>query len=593
MPQIPYDPVPDIQPTREGPAPLRIETPGAAFGTNVAAAVSSVGGDLNKVGDELFARAMAIQDLTNRADADKASQEFDEEAAPIHANFNALQGADRVAAQPKYIQDINNLRDKKGEGLNPTAKRYYESQSRGQSARMIFSSAVQTADANKQYLLSNATAQEALYSKQVGDQPENETLYETRVQDTKNSVATRMNILGIKPGDARWELEERDAVSRLTRNRLITENQEHQPQAMEMFERLKTKMNEADKDAAYNTIVGHGKSIAEANIANEAIAGITDENGNLTGNVTQAENKIRLQARTLYKDDPVVADRAVSTFRTLIGTRRNAEMVDDAIANQKVYEYIYQHPEIQTAQQLRAVPEMAQVLDAMNNKGKGLDAPGMLERKLEAKFRTANEKRWNELYAMSIDDPQKFLDIDPTKAGISDVQVHAFLARRAQLIKSPQDDPHLTRAIGWMQGAYGTTLQNLGVATRTSTNADDYYRYTGSLYGAIQAWREANGGKIPTESDVVKTIGPQVLKDNVRPGTFYGEWHEPQFKVKVPAEISSMYRKTHPNATDDQIRIEYNNALYQKMFGQHSNVGAKGDLPEGVSPTTATVPRSQ
>src|SRR6266436_5405344 len=92
--------------------------PSAAFGGEAAQALSGFGKTAEHVGDEIFARAIALQNLNNEAEATEADAKYMQTAGDLHAEFNAKQGKERVDAYPKYKQDLNEARQKLRGGLS-------------------------------------------------------------------------------------------------------------------------------------------------------------------------------------------------------------------------------------------------------------------------------------------------------------------------------------------------------------------------------------------------------------------------------------------------------------------------------------------
>src|SRR5882762_8557839 len=106
MVQVPYNPVPS-QTLADIPAPeMNPRIPSAAFGGEAAQALSGFGKTAEHVGDEIFARAIALQNLNNEAEATEADAKYMQTAGDLHAEFNAKQGKERVDAYPKYKQDL-------------------------------------------------------------------------------------------------------------------------------------------------------------------------------------------------------------------------------------------------------------------------------------------------------------------------------------------------------------------------------------------------------------------------------------------------------------------------------------------------------
>lgn len=585
MPQVPYSPVPDVAPTSQGAPPMRIQATPAAFGSNVAAAIQSVGGDLEKVGNEVFARAMAIQDLNNRADADKANQDFVEQQSQLHEQFNTLQGKDRSDALPKYIQDTHELREKVGANLNPMAKRLYDSNTRSQAARMVFSGAVLAGEANRDFLKKNAEAGLNLLAKQVADNPDDEELYNASIAKAKHDANYLAGLEGMGQSSNFEDLKSKDAISKITRNRLISINQTDPAKAMEMAKRLEGNMLEADRDYIHNAIQGQNRSIGVANIAQQTFTTMYDDKGNQTKSIAQAEAEVRLKAHDIAPEDPVFAQRAVNQLRALNTQHYQSMKVDDWQAGQQVRDFIAAHPEIRTEQQLRAVPEMAMVLDNMNFKGRGIDAPGYIHRYLDSKFKEVNDEEYYKQRSVAMHDRETFMNTDFTKLQINQRQVDALNQLRKSLIQHPGDDPHVRNALLWMQQAHGAELQALNIDRRNQNNKDEYDQYTGAMLQAIDAWQGANQGRVPGFKDITQEIGPAVIQKYTQP-TWFGLSSEqvPEYKMEVPKDFIQAARDKFPERTDEAIRRDWNAFQFQKLFGTAVQRGTKGDQPADQTP---------
>src|SRR5215469_2498402 len=130
MPQVPYTGVPQVAPT-DAPIPrYQVETPPAAFGVNVAQAIEGLGKTVQGAGDEMFARAIAMQDLYNHSEAQQADADYMQKAGELHAQYSSLQGKDAVDAYPKYISDLQDARKSIRDGLsNGMSQKLFDSQS--------------------------------------------------------------------------------------------------------------------------------------------------------------------------------------------------------------------------------------------------------------------------------------------------------------------------------------------------------------------------------------------------------------------------------------------------------------------------------
>src|ERR1700761_6873098 len=116
MPNVPYTGVPSVAPELNPEPRYSVDVRPEAFGVNVWQATKQLGETASKVGDEIYARGLAMQDLANHSEAQLASSDYMEKAGKLHADYSALQGKAAVDAFPQYIQDLKDTRKSIGEG---------------------------------------------------------------------------------------------------------------------------------------------------------------------------------------------------------------------------------------------------------------------------------------------------------------------------------------------------------------------------------------------------------------------------------------------------------------------------------------------
>jgi len=113
MPQVPYQPYTD-KVSQDHPAPLlHFNIDPNMFGENIGRAVSALGGQIGKVGDELWNRAVALQEFQNETAVTGALATQEKNSAQRRADYfsslgqNAVNGYDGfIAAENKDREDI-------------------------------------------------------------------------------------------------------------------------------------------------------------------------------------------------------------------------------------------------------------------------------------------------------------------------------------------------------------------------------------------------------------------------------------------------------------------------------------------------------
>ncbi len=157
MPTVPFQPYGNVQPSGEGIRSVHVDSPVQAFGGAVGKALEGFGSQLEKSSDEIFKRAIAIQDLRNETEAKEADADYMVKAGELHANFSALQGKNAADAYPGYVKQLQELRKTMRNGLpNDMSRKLFDSQSLSTMGRTIFNGAGHAATQNKKWAFDTA-----------------------------------------------------------------------------------------------------------------------------------------------------------------------------------------------------------------------------------------------------------------------------------------------------------------------------------------------------------------------------------------------------------------------------------------------------
>lgn len=150
--KVPYTGVPDAQYSDRPTPEMHVDAPAEAFGVGVAHAVQGMGEMQEGAGKELFARALAFQDLTNHATARGAAVKTAQEQATIWSEFDQKGGLQAGPEALTQVQkDLEAVRQKNGKDLNPTAAELYQNDAASLQSRLYLYSASHSATAIKQY----------------------------------------------------------------------------------------------------------------------------------------------------------------------------------------------------------------------------------------------------------------------------------------------------------------------------------------------------------------------------------------------------------------------------------------------------------
>lgn len=200
MPSVPFTGVPTISPSIPDTPRYTADTPPAAFGTNIAQAVEGLGKTAEGVGNEIFARGIAMQDLYNHSEAQAGDAAYMQKAGELHADYSSKQGKDAVDAYPQYIKDLQTARTQQRDQLsNPMSQKLYDSSSLSTMGRTIFNGAGHAATQNKVYAIGSSKARVAAMGDQALANPADDDAFQDNVQDTEDEVRAQGQLQGWGP----------------------------------------------------------------------------------------------------------------------------------------------------------------------------------------------------------------------------------------------------------------------------------------------------------------------------------------------------------------------------------------------------------
>lgn len=200
MPSVPYSGVPTVAP-QDTPVPrYTADVTPAAFGVNVAQAVEGLGKTTEGVGNEIFARGQAMQDLYNHSEAQQAASDYMQKAGELHANYSSLAGKAAVDAYPQYIKDLQKARTDIAGGLsNDMSRKLYDGESLSTQGRTIFNGAGHAATQNKIYAVGSSQARVDAIANRTLQTPADEDTFQDGLQDAEDEVRAQGQLNGWGP----------------------------------------------------------------------------------------------------------------------------------------------------------------------------------------------------------------------------------------------------------------------------------------------------------------------------------------------------------------------------------------------------------
>lgn len=565
MPQVPGL-LPDVAPTTSGTPNIDLPVPVDAFGGAVGHALQGLGQDITHASNDIWERAVQMQDMNNRAEADRATSTYMETAGKLHADFNALQGADAQARFPSYIQDLKDAREKlRGTLSNPMSQRMFDSESLSTMGRTIFNGAGHAAESAKGAAINAVTNRIKATTDlaAISDNPADVDAAKYRLK----GLTYNLNQLRGTTDPATLDETEKQVNSNLDFNVLKQMARKDPWAAAEELKKRKSGMVQTDYDRIEDIILTQQRSIGSVNIANEVMAKNKDEDGKPEVSLDVMEQQVKDRAKKLAPDDPATAEHAVQALHGLWNQKRyadrqfkydNLDVVNNAIQNG-----------VRDIQELQADPKVAAAIDNLPAQER-LKLPGRINAYNAARDKVLNETSMTRVAGLRNNDVEAFLNLDPTdpKLGLNQSQQRQVMSWQRTDKKQQNDDPRVNRALSWMRSAMGSQLQALGVYNRTKANTDDYDHMTGTLQNALDLWAQAHGNKPATYEDVVTKIAPQVLQQRNEPSWFgLSTTKTPFFTQEVPEAFAKGYRGAHgEESTDEEIYRDYTRYLLKNLY---------------------------
>lgn len=568
MPTVPYSPVPTEAPSGQGAPSLNINTPSDAFGVNIGQALEGLGKTTEGAGNEIFGRAMAIQQLNNETEAKQADADYMIKAGELHAQYSSLEGQAAVQAYPDYAKNLEKLRtDIRGTMSNDMARKMYDGSSLSTMGRSIFNGAGHAATQNKQWAIGTAKAQIDLDAKTVEDNPKDDGLFQQKLNRVQGSVNDLVALQGLGDDSPQAKDLGLKATSKLWSQRIVGLSRAEPFAAAKMLDEHSTDMTEDDRLKVDNTVRAQGRAVGSVNIANEVYSAHRSPDGTLDVSPQALDQEVRDKAKALNPDDPLLAQHAVTALHGQMNQDKystkqfqydNTQTIDGAIQQG-----------VSNIQELRADPKVAAAIDALP-KDKQLAIPGAINRYNASRDQKTKEDAAISLRGLSNNDVEAFLNTDITKQPLAKGDMDKFMQLQQRLKQNQNGDPRVLRAVGQIRGSMGAQLEALGIYSRTQANKEDYDHFTGAISTALDVWTETHG-KPATSKDITDTIAPQILQQQTQKGylwdsktPFYNVPPPSDFKEKLVTDIKS---RGGLEPTDEQVQRAYTRMQYIKLYG--------------------------
>jgi hypothetical protein len=562
MPTVPGL-TPDQVPSPQGTPEVSVSTPIEAFGGAVAHAISGLGGAVEQSSDKIWQRATEFQDLQNRAEVDKADAAYMEKAGLLHAQFSARQGQDAVQAFPKYIQDLKDERERIGGTLtNQMTQKMYDSQTLSTMGRTIFNGAGHAGQQAKIAALDAITQRQTVAAGMAAN-----------TDDPVLREQMRAKVFALETEKARQtgtmdSLPEKQFIinSALFANQIAHQAQKDPVSAADELDAKRMSMTEEDYNRTEAKVRTYRNAIGSANLADDIYKSGLKE-GEQTLSLKDMQDMARTRAQKEFPDDAEYERHAVDAvdhaYRQGVSAENNTRWTNKQIIAGA------QLAGADTPQKLLADPQVAKAYS---------DLPAKDQKAITYQMNNqANDANFTRLWGMAkaTDDATRtaFMDMDLNKEPLSESARRRLITERDRILKQPNEDPRVWRAMSWLRGANGAQLEALGVYRRNPKSSEDFDSFVGTLDQALEDWQSQHG-KPATQEDVTKKIAPLIMQSQTNK-TWFGlgpAAEETKLVEPTPAfrkaAIADRVQRGEPEPTDMQIRRDYVRMTLKEKYGR-------------------------
>ncbi len=201
---VPYSGAPQVAP-EDRPVPYtQLNVPGGAFGLGRAQATEQLGGAFQQAGGEIYARAVAMQELNEQAKANEAVADYQNKQMGAYLDYSQKMGKDAVDGYQPFIDGAEQLRKSVGNNLtSPYARKLFDNESRSSQFRMVFSAGVHAKDQAKAYTIGASDARISAANNAALSNPDDQASFKANLATVENEGQQRGQIMG-------WSKEQTD-----------------------------------------------------------------------------------------------------------------------------------------------------------------------------------------------------------------------------------------------------------------------------------------------------------------------------------------------------------------------------------------------
>lgn len=588
MATVPYTAAPQERQQAIGLPDLQPNVPAGAFGADIAQAVSGLGKSVESVGNDIYERALWLQNLNNQAAAKEADAKYMIEAGKLHAEFSTLEGDQAVKAYPVYVKKLQDVRQQIRRGLNaPMTQKMYDSDTLTTLSRSVFSFAGKAATAQKQFVNAAIDSKRQANLNFAGQDPEDEGRARQAIQE--NRVLTRQK--GELNGMDEQSItnEEAQGESKILSNRIYELAKVKPFEAQQMLDANKGKLWYTDRQKVEEFVKTQQYSVGARNIAASETSDLYNDSKDKPADrgLEERVRTARQQAETQRPGDLDYALQVEQTTRSLY-TRRKQDVRDTELDNQNTVQAAingdFGGKLPTTIEELRAVdPGVARAWDdlgAGRNATKRASLLKALANNAEGDYPKTEEnyREYRRLQGMTTSEDPKVRDEIMQKVVVEMKLPQswrtAIIKAQQSMIKAGGGDVHVSNAYRQLKDAGLTPSEN---------DKDDVLRYRGALQEALSVAREEKKGAPPTY-DELKLIGRRIIGETKDPQKGDYGWLNNSGKIPLYqhqpssddlARAKEALQKQGIEMTDKDIQREFFRKAFKNLYGGTTRQGVE------------------
>lgn len=584
MAQVPYSAVPQVGSTHIPTPNVQVSATASAFGGDVAAATEHLGNVGAKAADEVFQRALAIQQVNNKAEADEADSKYMIRAGMLQAEYNSLRGKDAVDRFPHYIQSLKAERENIRKDLsNQASQKMFDGASLSTMGRTIFNGAGHSATENKRYVVNASQARIDAYGDQARANPNDDAGFRESIRVTQSEVAgTQRDVNGWGPEETAKAIQAE--TSKLWAARIAGLARTEPFRAKEMLEANRGEMRADEAEKVEVTVRSNLRNAGARQIESSVNADLRKDPLGGEKSLQDRMDEAREAAKKADPDDAVFQDMAVQ--RVIAGYNQsraakrsldldNINTINEALMKggpggklpTTVDELIAISPQVESAWEELDATKQKSFMRALSQNAKG-----------DVSWTASSLKRYQQLVGMASSSPAEFLDIDIVSEQMPNSAKVRLIGDQTKIKARPEGDPRVRSAMQALLPILGP----VNLATRTQQNKDDYDRFVGALTDQMNEYTEVMK-KAPQGKDL-QDMATRLLVQTSSPEYWWGKDH--MFKAPIPAAEIEKAKKEYiaKNGSipmdDDQFaryaQREFTRQQYQKLYGKPATPAKPG-----------------